>query len=144
MKKLLILLAVLLVIQIIRPSKNNGDVVTNDISNEFQTPKEVQQIIKKSCADCHSNKTNYPWYSEIAPISWYVASNVSRGKKHLNFSEWTQYNKYQKEHIIKNLRYVITDYEMPLKSYLLKHPEAKISEEEYQILLNWIYTLQVN
>ncbi|MBT8316905.1 MAG: heme-binding domain-containing protein, partial [Lutibacter sp.] len=93
------------------------------------------------CADCHSNKTNYPWYSEIAPISWYLAQHVNEGKEYLNFSEWTTYNKNQKSHIINDLEEVLIDVEMPLKSYLLIHTEAKLSQNQYETLLNWVKTI---
>jgi hypothetical protein len=86
---------VFILIQFIRPEKNNSKDETNDITTVMQVPESVKQIIKTSCADCHSNNTKYPWYSEIAPISWYLAQHVNEGKEHLNFSELAAYNKDQ-------------------------------------------------
>ncbi|MDV7188212.1 heme-binding domain-containing protein [Lutibacter sp. TH_r2] len=143
MKKVLVSILVLLVlIQFIRPEKNNLEDLKNDISNEFKIPNEVQEIIKTSCADCHSNTTKYPWYSEIAPVSWYLALHVNDGKEHLNFSEWMAYNKHQKEHIISDLEEVMESHKMPLGSYLLLHEDAKMTNEQYIVFLDWVKTLK--
>ena len=93
--------------------------------------------------DCHSNSTNYPWYSEIAPASWYLAQHVNEGKEHLNFSEWAAYNKDQQAHILKDIKEVLNDREMPLKSYLLIHKDAKLTENQYQILYDWVNSIKV-
>jgi hypothetical protein len=144
MKKILLaIIVVFVLIQFIRPEKNNSKVYTNDISTVMEVPAEVQEILKTSCNDCHSNLTVYPWYSEIAPVSWYLASHVNDGKKHLNFSEWTSYNKNQQSHIKKDLEEVMETNEMPLKSYLIIHNEAKLSDEQHKTLSDWIQTINV-
>ena len=145
MKKILLgILVVIVLIQFIRPEKNISNKDINDISTVMDVPENVQEIIKTSCADCHSNTTKYPWYSEIAPVSWYLASHVNDGKKHLNFSEWAAYNKNQKEHIIKDLKKELKSKEMPLNSYLWIHKEAVVSPEQYKILLDWVQTIKVD
>ena len=142
MKKVLLgILVVSILIQFIRPEKNNSKNVINDISTVMEVPEEVQKIIKTSCADCHSNYTKYPWYSEIAPVSWYLAQHVNEGKEHLNFSEWAAYNKNQKSHILKDLEEELDEHKMPLKSYLILHKEAEVTKEQYTILLNWVKTI---
>ncbi len=141
-KKIVIIIGILILIQFIRPSKNNGDMESQTISKEVVVPSEVQKILEVSCYDCHSNKTVYPWYSEIAPISWYIAHHVNEGKEHFNISEWTSYNKYQKKNIIYSLEKTIERGKMPLKSYLIKHPEATLSEYQKELLINWIRTLK--
>jgi len=144
MKKILLaIIVVFVLIQFIRPEKNNSKVYANDISTVMEVPAEVQEILKTSCNDCHSNLTVYPWYSEIAPVSWYLASHVNDGKKHLNFSEWTSYNKNQQSHIKKDLEEVMETNEMPLKSYLIIHNEAKLSDEQHKTLSDWIQTINV-
>ncbi|MBI9042472.1 heme-binding domain-containing protein [Lutibacter sp.] len=143
MKKILLaLLAVIILIQFIRPEKNNSNNELNAISTVMDVPAEVQEILKTSCNDCHSNNTVYPWYSEIAPVSWYLASHVNEGKEHLNFSEWASYNENQKSHIIKDIEEELQDKEMPLKSYLIIHENAKMTEAQYKIMLNWVKTLK--
>ena len=144
MKKIVLgFLVVLILIQFIRPEKNESSDMTNHISQVVDIPSEVNEIIKTSCADCHSNFTKYPWYSEIAPISWYLAQHVKEGKEHLNFSEWTTYNKNQQSHIQKDLEEVLESHEMPLKSYLIMHEEAKLSKEQNETLLNWVKTITI-
>lgn len=143
MKKILLaILAVVVLIQFIRPEKNNSQNYSNDISKVVDVPIEVQEILKTSCNDCHSNNTVYPWYSEIAPISWYLASHVNEGKEHLNFSEWTVYNENQKSHIIKDIEEELEEQKMPLKSYLIIHKDAKMTEDQYNTLLNWVKTIK--
>ncbi|MDF1517143.1 MAG: heme-binding domain-containing protein [Lutibacter sp.] len=144
MKKILLgILAIFILIQFIRPEKNNSKNEMNAMSTVMEIPVEVTKIIQTSCADCHTNSTNYPWYSEIAPASWYLAQHVKEGKEHLNFSEWTTYNKDQQAHILKDIKEVLNDREMPLKSYLLIHKEAKLTENQYQIMYDWANSIKV-
>jgi heme-binding protein len=139
--RLLGIFLVFILIQFVRPEKNVSRDSTNDITTVMQVPESVKQIIKTSCADCHSNNTKYPWYSEIAPVSWYLAQHVNEGKEHLNFSEWAAYNKDQKNHILKDLDEKLTAHEMPLKSYLILHNEAVMSKSQYNTILNWVKTI---
>ena len=140
-KVLLVILVVIILIQFIRPEKNESAIAMNDITTVLEVPEDVKQLIKTSCADCHSNKTVYPWYSEIAPVSWYLAQHVNEGKEHLNFSEWAAYNNNQKSHIINDLKEVLEDHEMPLKSYLIIHKDAEMTQNNYETLLNWVKTI---
>lgn len=143
MKKIVLSIVVFVIlIQLIRPDKNDSKNNVNHISTVISVPDNVEIILKNSCYDCHSNSTNYPWYSEIAPISWYVASHVNDGKEHLNLSEWTAYNKYQKEHVLNDFEDVLKAHQMPLKSYLLIHKEAEMSTEQYTALLDWFKTIK--
>ncbi len=140
MKKIVLyVLAGVILIQFIRPEKNDSSIETNALI----VPAEISVLLEKSCNDCHSNKTEYPWYSEIAPVSWYLAFHVNDGKEHLNLSEWNAYNKDQKKHIIHDIQEVLEEKEMPLKSYLILHDEAKLGNEEYELLVNWAKTLTV-
>lgn len=142
-KVLLGILFIFILIQFFRPEKNDSKNEMNAMSTVMEIPVEVTKIIQTSCADCHSNSTIYPWYSEIAPVSWYLAQHVKEGKEHLNFSEWTTYNKDQQEHIINDLKEVLNEREMPLKSYLWIHKDAKLTENQYQILYDWVNTIKV-
>ena len=142
MKKVFLgILVVFILIQMIRPNKNDSRNDINHISTVTAVPDEVKEILKTSCNDCHSNFTVYPWYSEIAPVSWYLAQHVNEGKEHLNFSEWAAYNKDQKKHILKDLEEELKEHEMPLKSYLIIHKDAKLTENQYITLLNWVKTI---
>ena len=144
MKKVgLALLVIFILIQFIRPEKNDSKDWANDYTTALNVPAKVIEIVKTSCADCHSNITKYPWYGNIAPISWYVGDHIWEGKEHLNFSDWMLYNKNQKEHIIKDLEEVLETKEMPLDSYLKLHKEAELTADEYELFYNWIKTLDV-
>lgn len=145
MKKVLLgLLVVFILMQMIRPNKNDSRNDINHISTVINVPDQVQGILKKSCNDCHSNFTNYPWYSEIAPVSWYLASHVNDGKKHMNLSDWTVYNKNQQIHILKDFEEVLETHEMPLKSYLILHKDAEMTAEQYEVLMNWVKSININ
>ena len=143
MKKVFLgIVVVFILIQMIRPNKNDSRNDINHISTVIAVPDKVKEILTTSCNDCHSNFTVYPWYNEIAPISWYLASHVNDGKKHLNFSEWTVYNKNQQNHILKDLEEVLETHEMPLKSYLWIHKESKMTNEKYKVLMSWVKSIK--
>jgi hypothetical protein len=137
-RKFLWILSLLLLIQFVRPDKNDSTLIEEDYSKDLKISAEVKILLRTACADCHSNYTNYPWYAEIAPISWYLAYHVYDGKAHLNFSEWDQYNKNQKKHILKDLKEELEDRNMPLKSYLLLHKKSKLTQNQYKLLLDWV------
>ena len=137
-KKLLYFVAFIVLIQFIKPTKNTSKTASkNSIYTTHFTELATQKIINNSCNDCHSNHTNYLWYHDIAPISWVIASHVNNGKKHLNFDEWSSYNKYQKTSIYDHFRQTIKERKMPLSSYLIMHKETALTDTEREILLDW-------
>jgi len=145
MKKVLLgILVVFILIQMIRPTKNDSRNDINHISTVMAVPNEVREIFKTSCNDCHSNNTVYPWYSEVAPVSWYLAQHINEGKEHMNLSEWTVYNKNQQDHILKDFEEVLETHEMPLKSYLIIHKDAEMTNEQYEVLMNWVKSINLN
>lgn len=142
MKKILLYgIIIFLSFQLIQIDKENPSVNKKiDYNRVTHASPEIQKILKKACYDCHSNEVNYPWYSSIAPISWFIKEHVNQGKEYVNFSEYGKYNRYQKEHINSSLYRVIENKIMPLNSYLWMHKEANLSEEDYILLLNWFQT----
>tara|TARA_B100000497_G_scaffold115999_1_gene140015 strand:+ start:318 stop:761 length:444 start_codon:yes stop_codon:yes gene_type:complete len=98
---------------------------------------EINTILKTSCYDCHSNRTNYPWYNKIAPISWYLANHIGGGKKKLNFSEWNSFTTKEKEYAGYEIIKVIEENRMPLSTYTLVHQEAKLSAEQKDVILQY-------
>lgn len=98
----------------------------------------VEPILKKACYDCHSNKTRWPWYSRVAPVSWWVIDHVNEGREELNFSEWESFSPDKREEKLEELIEEVEEGEMPLPSYVLGHPEAKLTEQEIQILRDWV------
>ncbi len=127
------IITILLLIQLIPVNRSNPPV-----SGEIQVPVEIHEVIKKSCYDCHSYQTNWPWYSRIAPLSWLVINDVNEGREHLNFSTWNTYTSREKIKIYEEIREVLEKEEMPLKPYLWMHSEAELSQEALQNLYQWL------
>lgn len=145
LKKIPLALIVLLVLmQLYRPEKNIS--TEKEPASDFllvnNAPENVAVIFKDACYDCHSNNTKYPWYSEVAPVSWWLANHIDEGKEHLNFSAWTDYNLKKKNHKLEEIIETVEKRQMPLKSYLPMHPEAKLSEAQITTLTDWVKTLQ--
>src|SRR5580693_401521 len=85
-KILFVLIGVILVIQFVRPAKNESGDTGKDITTLYPMPDNVQAILERSCADCHSNKTVYPWYAEVQPVGWWLSKHVTDGKRHFNLN----------------------------------------------------------
>lgn len=137
-KILIGILIVLILIQFIRPQRNNGDALgRNDFTHEIPTPDSVMGILKTSCFDCHSNRTVYPWYAEIAPVSWWLSNHVNEGKAELNFSEFITYNDKRKNKKLEEIAKTVEEHEMPLSSYTLIHKDAKLSQLDKETLVQW-------
>ena len=92
----------------------------------------TKDIAVRACYDCHSNETVWPWYSNIAPVSWLIQRDVDSGRRHLNFSDWA--NSREKQEIVE----VISGGYMPPSQYLLMHPEAKLTDAEKQAFIDGI------
>jgi hypothetical protein len=132
------LLIVLVIIQFIRPEKNKAATISaNDLSKQYDIPANVQGILKKACNDCHSNNTEYPWYSEIQPVGWWLQYHVNEGKGAMNLSEYLVYEPKDQHHIMEELIEEVKENHMPLNSYLWIHNDAKLTKEEKETLLIW-------
>jgi len=126
------LLVILIAIQLVRIDYTNPP-----IDSDIPTSPEVKSILRRTCYDCHSNETEWPWYSRIAPISWLLAWDVRDGRDELNFSTWSQYNTQQQAKKLKESRELIDTGEMPPWYYLLVHPEAQLLAAERELLRQW-------
>ncbi len=133
-KTLLIIIVLLIVIQFIRPERTNPPI---DPQKSLKTDPAVMKILKRSCYDCHSNETKWPWYSNIAPLSWSIVSHVNEGRKALNFSAYTTIDPKIKEKRLKRLIKTTRNGMMPLSSYLLIHKNAVLSSSDKQTLEKW-------
>ncbi|MCC7302708.1 MAG: heme-binding domain-containing protein [Bacteroidia bacterium] len=134
----LLLLAGLVVIQFIRPEKNQGSSVGSANALASFTPSEdVLNILKVSCNDCHSNYTNYPWYAEVQPVGWWLADHVNEGKEHLNFDDFQSYSQEDQFEAMEELIETIREGEMPLTSYTLTHHDAVLDESQKKALITW-------
>ena len=139
LKWVLIVLAVAFVcIQFVRPARTNPEFDQSKTleSTAVVTP-EAAAILERSCNDCHTSRTRWPWYSNIAPVSWYLASDVNEGRRNLNLSEWGTYNAKKADRKLQEICEQVEHGQMPLKSYLLIHPSAKLSDADRQALCGW-------
>ncbi|BAO74283.1 heme-binding domain-containing protein [Winogradskyella sp. PG-2] len=135
-KILIVLLIALILIQFYRPEKNNAE--NRDVAvfeSQTEMPAKVKAVFSSKCYDCHSNKTTYPWYSEVAPVSFFIADHVEEGIEHFNVSQWESYSIKKKDHKLDELIEEIEANEMPLKSYNLLH--GGITESEKVALIAW-------
>ena len=108
------------------------------VQSDIGTSAEIKEILRRACYDCHSNETNWPWYSYVAPASWFVAGHVDHGRGHLNYSEWPTFDLEEQEHLFEEMWEMLSEGEMPLKSYTLIHRDARLTYEERAALLEWV------
>ena len=129
---------VLIGIQFVRIDKENPiSDASNDISQIVDIPDEVVTILRTSCYDCHSNETVYPWYSNVAPVSWWLKQHVNEAREELNFSQWGEYSVKRKNHKFEEIAEEVEEAEMPLPSYLVLHSESSLSQKQLLLLTSW-------
>jgi len=139
LKKIILGLVVFFVaIQFIRPAKNIAARPSeNDITDHYPTPPAVKQLLAVACYDCHSDTTRYPWYADVQPVGWWLSSHVNDGKKHLNFSEFATYSPKRAASKLDFMIDEVTDHDMPLLSYRLGHPDARLTPAQIKLLTDW-------
>ncbi len=143
MKKILKIAAVVLVAafvvgQFIRPNFSNPPIVPGEtLEDSTAVPAEVQMVLARSCSDCHSNKTLYPWYSKITPFNWFLADHIEDGRKEMNFSVWNTYTPKRKLKKLEEMGEQLERKDMPLPSYLWIHRDAVLSEDQSKLLRDW-------
>ena len=143
-KKILIALAIVFVlIQFVRPEKNQTTVNTFDIEKKYNVPPEVGTLLNSACYDCHSNYTRYPWYAEVQPVAWWMANHVKDGKRHLNFDEFTNRTIAVQNHKLEEIVEMVKEKEMPLPSYtwLGLHSGADLTDEQRGTITLWAQSL---
>ena len=138
-KKILIVLLVIFgVMQFFRINKTNPKVEkAKDFLAIAQPPADIEKIIRSACYDCHSNETVYPWYSNVAPVSWFLEHHIEEGREHLNFSVWGDYPEKKANHKLHECEEEVEEGEMPLNSYTWTHGDAKLSSEQKEKLADW-------
>ena len=137
-KILLVAVIVFIGIQFLQPKQNKeAGENANDISRVLDVPADIHSILKTICYDCHSNNTKYPWYSKIQPFGWLQASHIKNGKAELNFNEFGSYSVRRQISKLHSLANSIRDKEMPLKSYTLMHKDARLSDTQREMIMDW-------
>lgn len=133
LKKILIgIVALLVVIQFVPVDRSNPPVTA-----DFTGPADVAAVLRTSCYDCHSNETIWPWYSRVAPVSFFVANHVGEGREHVNFSTWGDMAPGNRAHAVGEIQEVIAKGEMPLTGYVMLHSEAKLAPDELRTINAW-------
>jgi hypothetical protein len=135
---LIVIAALLVAAQVYRPSRTNPPVDESKTmrATTHMTP-EVAAILDRSCNDCHSSKTVWPWYSNVAPVSWYLKSDVDDGRRALSLSDWGTYPQRKAANKLEAMCEEVEKGDMPIKPYLLLHPSAKLSDADRRILCEW-------
>jgi len=134
----IVLLVALLLSQFYRPAQTNPPTEPgNTLIDRLDPPPAVAQLLKRSCYDCHSHETRWPWYSQVAPASWLVAYDVNEAREHLNLSDWGAYSERAAVHKIEEMCEEVEEGEMPLWFYILLHRDATVRAEELEALCEW-------
>ncbi|WP_345007716.1 heme-binding domain-containing protein [Snuella lapsa] len=135
---LLIVLGVIIIAQFFRPQKNEGDLASvAPFLLDTNPSDDVKGILEESCYDCHSDVTRYPWYNNITPINYWMAGHVNDGKKHFNVSKWQGNSIKRKDHKFDELIEMVEEKHMPLKSYTWTHKEARLTNEQIKLVVDW-------
>ena len=129
---------VLVGIQFMGPAKSNPAVdQSQTIHARLQVSPEVKAIFDRSCNDCHSSQTRWPWYSNVAPVSWFVIDHVNHGRRHFNYSDWAQYEPDVARRLLENSCDFARKETMPLPSYTRMHRGARLTDQDIAALCDW-------
>lgn len=104
---------------------------------EVPASDEVRALLRRSCYDCHSNESRWPWYSYVAPVSWLVVHDVNHAREHMDLSTWNAYDAEKQRKKLEDAWEEVEDGEMPLWTYLLLHPDARLDQKDKQLLKAW-------
>lgn len=134
----LVVVIVLIGLQFVRPARTNPAVdQSQTLHARLQVNPQVAAILDRACQDCHSNTTRWPWYSNVAPVSWFVIDHVNHARTHLNLSEWGSLDNRQAAKKLEEICEEVEDGMMPLESYTYIHWSAKLSPEDVKTLCEW-------
>lgn len=144
-KKILIgLVAFFITIQLIRIDKTNPAYnEAEDFLTLTQAPADIAALVKTACYDCHSHQSAYPWYTNIAPVSWLIANHIKEGRQHLNFSTWASYPAEKAAHKLEECAEEVGENKMPMTSYVVMHSEAKMTDAQKEKLVAWFNELRI-
>lgn len=124
--------------QFVGPARTNPSAAPGrSIESHVRMTPEVADLLERSCDDCHSNRTDWPWYSRVAPASWFVVEHVDDGRRQLNFSDWSRYDEDEAAEMLEQICIEAKKGAMPLDSYTLLHKDAKLSLADITTLCDW-------
>lgn len=131
-------LIVFVVMQFFRIDQTNPKIEkTKDFITLTQPSADVEKMLRSACYDCHSNETKYPWYSNVAPVSWWLKDHIDEGREYFNFSTWADISEEDKNHILHECEEEVEHKKMPLDSYTWTHGDADLSDEQRETLATW-------
>ncbi|HET8864353.1 MAG TPA: heme-binding domain-containing protein [Gracilimonas sp.] len=141
-----ILLGLALLLIVLQFFGSDTSVPEYDGSKDFltihQPSQEISTIIQSACYDCHSYQTNYPWYSNIVPVSWWLQDHIDEGRDEFNLSLWADYPADRADHKLEEAIELVDAEEMPLPSYTWIHSDARLSDQERRELSAWFTSLR--
>ena len=108
--------------------------------NGAQIDPEILALVQRACQNCHSENTEWPWYSHVAPVSWLLARDVQQARSHMNLSQWQDYSTDDRLALLSAIGSAARNHVMPPQRYLYLHPEARLSDPERQQLYRWTRT----
>jgi hypothetical protein len=139
----IIALVALVGIQFVPTERNQSDTTPQtDFMAVYSVPNEIQNKLQVSCYDCHSNNTQYPWYNKVQPLAWFLEDHIKEGKAELNFNEWGDYSGRRKTSKLRSIVKQLESGEMPMDSYTFIHRNAAFSENEKQLVIDWVTKLK--
>jgi Haem-binding domain len=139
LKVLVLIVAIMFAgIQVFRPDRTSPPSDRAQlITSVLPVPASVQDVLVRSCYDCHSYQTRWPWYSLVAPVSWLTANDVSEGRHHLNFSTWASYSAVRAADKLETIAKELSERGMPPIAYTLIHRNARLSDAEVAMVVAW-------
>lgn len=131
-------LVFLVAIQFVPVNRSNPSVdPSRTIYATLPVPAKVKAVFERSCKNCHSNETAWPWYGYVAPASWVVAHDVHKARNKMNFSDWGSYSAQRKEDRLEEICEQVTKGDMPDRKYAVMHRNARTSPEERTAVCQW-------
>jgi len=115
-----------------RPAASARPILTGSVAD-----KRALAVIERSCANCHSERTDWPWYSRVPPANWMIEKDVAGAREKMNLSRWNEYSTDRKREILGSVASDVRNGRMPLTRYLLLHPEARLSRAEAELIEAW-------
>ncbi len=137
LKITLFILPACIVVMSLATAPTKSPAAGNALLSGAQIDPSVRSILERSCRDCHSEATHYPWYSYVAPVSCLIRSDVTSGRQHLNLSRWSEYSIQQRERSLSEIANQVKDRDMPLPQYTLIHRDARLSDADVDAVFRW-------
>jgi hypothetical protein len=138
LKWLVVIACGFVTLQLYRPARTNPvSDPSLSVESRLQVSPQVASVLNRSCIDCHSNKTRWPWYTNVSPVSWFIVDHVNDGRRHVNFSEWGSYDQNKQTKRLQEICEQVEDGLMPLSSYTPLHPGSELSAEDKKLVCDW-------